>query len=748
MQIVDSDVDKENKKRNMMIFFYGKWATQMSEIVARGDQISITVPSPNIQANDPKDKADKDENSICIAIGGETTVDFSNGGEEDKENTKKSKKKRGGKKSKEPEVMTFSLDNDVQIKVVSFPREGASGATARAVEIGIDSETVGTIEKQQFDEINPFNQKKRSIPIVDKEFNKKAKISKYEYSDLKEVVKLALNKKLTKEEKRVDVYGVVVSFAPPRQTIRGDWLSPVTLTDDSLENGKVVMNVFNADPTKLPTYTQIGDVIRCHRVHAQVYEYEVDGPAPKKGGKPKKVTVRQPQLVSNKASSFVVVSRRDDGKSLKDTLKAIKKEKNGLKESEWSVISTSKLTFTFTDKDAVRARKLWAWGYQSFSEGATIIRNKDEPDATFTISQMTEDIDAPSAAYPHTVKGDLTCLVCAVISIPLAEKTAKQPFGFLRVWDGTGAPKSDPLPMDSHAAQYAVSTGDPGQACMNSIKKVVDALPKKTPVPPSLCGRVVNVAVWEAAHWEYISNGWMAGPPVKAGNWIRVRNVWDGSMGSDGLAIRMIHMGDKAGMTPLSDSVFEIKELVIAHNKRVADKDKFNPNSCVYGENTAATSGGKKGRKGRKGKKGAVHCLAEVLGEPAPSKFTVTARIVATYPSIDLDGKGGNLEKLCVMSVPNKKEKKSKATYQFAIQVRWSEERSDDLVLHIAITNNVLLIAARGQHCRALRHHLRGHRGGNRRGQRGQDYGREEGGEDEEGSAGEPQRGHRRVVRI
>ena len=61
------------------------------------------------------------------------------------------------------------------VKVTSFPREGVSGASARTVEIGIEAENVGTIEKQQFDEINPFNQKKRAPPVVDKEFAKKVR---------------------------------------------------------------------------------------------------------------------------------------------------------------------------------------------------------------------------------------------------------------------------------------------------------------------------------------------------------------------------------------------------------------------------------------------------------------------------------------------------------------------------------------------------------------------------------------------
>lgn len=661
--------EKEKEFKEIMLFFYGKWAIQMDRLVAKGDQLTITVPSPNIQENGDKDPSHEDEHDLCIAIGSETTADFSVSKEDpDKENTKKAKK---GKKSKEPVAQTFALDEDTQVKVVSFPRAGVSGATARTVEVGIDSENVGTIERQQFEEINPFNQKKRVAPIVDEEFAKKAKVATYDYTDLATVVKLASDKKKSKDEKRVNVYGVVVSFAPPRQTIRGDWLSPVTLTDDSLKNGKVIMNVFHADATKLPAYMSIGDVVRCHRVHAQVYEYDVD--AFDKKGKPtgKKETVIQPQLVSNKASSFIVISRQSSEKDMKATLKAVKKEKGGLG-VEWMTSSTSKMTLTFTEKDAKRMRALWAWGLQSFSEGSTIIRNPNEKDATFTISSMIEEIDAPSAVYPASVKGDLTCLVTAVIGVAKDKRIAGQPFGFLRVWDGTGAPKSDPLPLDSQAAHHALSTGDPGVDCMNAIKAVVDNLPK-CPTPPSLCGRVVNVAVWEAAHWEYINNGWMAGPAVVAGDWIRIRNVWDGSMGGDNLPIRMLHMGDRAGMTPLNDSVFEVKELVIAHNKRVSGKDKFNPNSCVYGENSiraaSTAAAGKGGKKGKgKGKKAAktYHCLAEVLGEPAPSEFTVKARIVGTYPSVE---KEADLTKLCVMSVPSKKMKKSEPMYQFAIQL-------------------------------------------------------------------------------
>ena len=39
--------------------------------------------------------------------------------------------------------------------------------------------------------------------------------------------------------------------------------------------------------------------------------------------------------------------------------------------------------------------------------------------------------------------GDLTVMVSAILPVPEALKTTTTPMGYLRVWDGTGAPESD-----------------------------------------------------------------------------------------------------------------------------------------------------------------------------------------------------------------------------------------------------------------------------------------------------------------
>lgn len=639
--------DKLRRKEdpmNLTIFFYGKWAHQMSDILAKGDEVKFTCSYTNIFKNE--DAMEEGENEYCIAIGDETEVDF------------------GDSRMSE----SFSIDDQVQFLVVSYPPEGQSGATARTVEIGIDDDNVGTVEKQQFDQINPYNQDKRPLPEEGgseegRGDKKKAKVSRHNYSDLADLQAIADDAKQVKP--KVDVYGTVVSFAPPRQTIRGEWMSSITLTDESIvddEDGNwtIVLNVFNAEPSKLPIVTQMGDVLRCHRVIVQKYE-------------------DQPQLLSMRGSSFVVIHRLNP--DVKNVIKKIDEEKGALDMSEWHVYSTAKQCFTFEVEDAKTSRKMWKWSKAMFSKFPTIVNE----DKTFLISGINEEIENPTKDNPSTVSGDLTCLVTAVIPYPRDSLSDRTPFGFIRVWDGTGPSKSDALPLESMHATHAVSTGDPGVESVASVRRVAEGIPKAK-LPDSLCGRVVNVAVWEPTHWEFISNGWMGGDPLSEGDWIRLRNIWDGSMGTENG--RMLMMGERAGLTPLQNDVFEVQQVIKDHAARIkANKTDYNPASAVYKADSGGKGKGKGKAKKRKtmSKEGKpIHSLAEVLGEPTPSKMMVIANITTIMPFIDVKGDGSDLSKVLVNKV-NAETNIVEPAYQFGLRISDSTAQ-----IPVVVTGNTM----------------------------------------------------------
>ena len=72
----------------------------------------------------------------------------------------------------------------------------------------------------------------------------------------------------------VNIYGVVMGFTSPHQTKRGDWMSTVSLVDDTMTGGDssppVTLVAFCKDIQDLPDIHQMGDVLRMHRVSLEV----------------------------------------------------------------------------------------------------------------------------------------------------------------------------------------------------------------------------------------------------------------------------------------------------------------------------------------------------------------------------------------------------------------------------------------------------------------------------------------------
>ncbi|GMI06572.1 hypothetical protein TrLO_g3163 [Triparma laevis f. longispina] len=598
---------EEEEEESIKVHFYDSWATQMSQLLRKGDELKLAVPNICVLKKSKFEGDEVDAKELCICVG--------------------------------PENVGVKFDDSVTCTSILYPASGR-GTQARSVEAEITAENVGTISKPtDMETTDPFGKRGREI-WTDKTSNKKTKTSEYDYTHLEDLTKIAKDKKKPDKDKVVNVFASILSSTPPRQTVRGEWMTSLTLFTPSLKTAAsgITLNVFNPDPNKLPVSWEMGDVIRCHRVLCQSW-----------AGGDKEVT----QLLSSKASSFVIISRTDNSPTIASTLASIKKEKatDGLDSALWSVRSTAAKSFTFTLQDAKTARDTWS-KMASFVEKKGTIMEKDK---AFGIDKMNDDFDKKDSVIdPSTVNGDLTCLVTAVIPNP-DQADRNTPFGFLRVWDGSGKSQSDPLPAESPFAKDAIAKGDPGVDAMISVHSASKS--RKQKAPPSLCGRVVNVAVWEAPHWEYITNGWMGGPKIAAGAWVRLRNIWDSTMNES----RMLMLGERAGIVTLPEWCSEIGDVLTRHSKAVKKKQPFNPQCTVYdpekpaASKAAAAPKAKKG-KGRGKKKSApsaeLSCLAECLGEPAGATFTVRATVVDTNPSFSEDlgalmaasGEGGKVE--------------------------------------------------------------------------------------------------------
>lgn len=177
---------------------------------------------------------------------------------------------------------------------------------------------------------------------------------------------------------------------------------------------------------------------------------------------------------------------------------------------------TSPTNYGMTPDDEHRFYGLWKWGQSRLARQPTIkaselrtlekVRQQDDNETNFT---DTEEI-----------VGDYTLMISDMMPMPLGQRTYTTPAGFLRVWDGTGFSSSDRMPIPRPSNRQP--SGEPPSEALVNISKIEEQREGCGPLqhPKRLCGRIVNVAVWENPHWELLAN---LGNVV--GRFFRFRNV-------------------------------------------------------------------------------------------------------------------------------------------------------------------------------------------------------------------------------
>ena len=349
-------------------------------------------------------------------------------------------------------------------------------------------------------------------------------------------------------------YAAVLSFNQPYRTKRGDWTMSLQLVDDSLqlcENGLVDMAFVHAVTCNifvkpdfydtLPMIRYAGDIVRLSNVHIQSWNNEV-------------------QLVTTKGSTFVTlrgIGMKPDGTQTKPEMFPSDDENVVLSDIEWE-----------------HMLDIWHWAQRRMMLHATM-----KLAHRFRLSDMHLPDSTHTEAYGEAnTRGDLTAMVAAVIPIVTDRSVAGvTPRGFLRVWDGTGIPKSDVLPIDSEEARISVQDGDPPPIALIKIAKIVHKLKElrqneDIQPPTKLSGRIANVAIWEKQHWELIEKGYVA-----VGSFIRLRNVQDTVFHHS--SFRCLHVHAKSSLTPLPSLNFEVLHLLEEHNNRLLRMEPTNPDS-------------------------------------------------------------------------------------------------------------------------------------------------------------------------
>lgn len=347
------------------------------------------------------------------------------------------------------------------------------------------------------------------------------------------------------------------------------------------------------------------------------------------------------QLMGVRASSFVVC----------------RKEAVGNGNTGWTLLPTSKSHFDVSDFEKKKFASMWEWGQQRLCNYPTV-----KASVSFKLSDVQRQGSENVELYnDENSRGDATVMVTAII--PRTSEIADHPHGFLRVWDGTGVPLSDPLFNFNPQALESVADGDPPVQAVVRLADLVKKLgrlgPNKKPLlePCAVTGRVVNVAVWEASHWELVKD------VIRIGTFIRLRNVQDNKMPESNLRCVMVH--SKSYMTPLPEMTFEVVRLIEAHNTRLERKDELNPSSGILPapeeeeEEDAAHAASesperrlvsprkrraspmRRSPKRRKQSQGASGDFGSMLDSDLPIKFTGVVNIVGTVPEFPSLAKGG-----------------------------------------------------------------------------------------------------------
>ena len=104
--------------------------------------------------------------------------------------------------------------------------------------------------------------------------------------------------------------------------------------------------------------------------------------------------------------------------------------------------------------------RLWNWGQERIATKPTIRR-----------TQRIKLSEVVSMEEP----GDCTAMVCGLVESPRIVDNSPiiiMPRGYLRLWDGTGAPSSDPLPVPSAMAMIAY--GDPPTEALVALHSTIE----------------------------------------------------------------------------------------------------------------------------------------------------------------------------------------------------------------------------------------------------------------------------------
>eukprot|EP00804_Cyclotella_cryptica_P020596 CCRYP_003430-RB/>CCRYP_003430-RB protein AED:0.01 eAED:0.01 QI:127/1/1/1/1/1/2/1364/967 len=257
---------------------------------------------------------------------------------------------------------------------------------------------------------------------------------------LSSMLPLLLENGMKRLKDPITVYGVVLGFSAPSLTTTKEWKMSMVLIDESLpisiesqdqqQSGgcppssdatssskevhvpSITVVLFVKNKLHLPVIRSAGDIVCCRNAILQQYNCE-------------------PQLLCSRKGSVVVVRPtrvRNPGVELPDSTAP----------NDWNLSCSchedgGNAAHLYVDWSLTNT--LWRWGQQRLASHPTM-----SPNCKISIAGL----DEPSETLESSVSGDLTAAITAIIPHPEHLRRRDTARGYIRLWDGTGPPRSDP----------------------------------------------------------------------------------------------------------------------------------------------------------------------------------------------------------------------------------------------------------------------------------------------------------------
>ena len=208
----------------------------------------------------------------------------------------------------------------------------------------------------------------------------------------------------------------------------------------------------------------------------------------------------------------------------------------------------------------------------------------------------------------------------------------------------------------------AQPNNDPPSEALVAISKIKECRDGRPPltIPQRLCGRVMNVAIWETSHWNLVGH-------LKVGEFIRLRNVKESFFPEIG--IRCLQVASKSWLTPMPEYTFEVADLLAAHSRRINHNHPTNPKSGVLPldiSTTQETNDELDVEGVNSGEDANCSSLSQLAGERSGALFVGKVCVEATLPAVS---GAVEMEHLCpIVSDPDLRG------YRFAITLNDGED--------------------------------------------------------------------------